>query len=308
MLIGLLGLGATTLLFAFAKAYWLLVLARALQGVAGAATWLPGLALLADHFGPEERGRAMGIAFAGANLGALLGPPLSGFLAQRLGPKAPFVLGAALVLLDAAGRAFLLQDPPGARREPIPFGQLLRDPLVRAFAGAMVLASGLWALVEATLPLHFARSLGLGPASIGLCFAAAALSHTCTSPLMGRLSDRVGRGKVLRLGFAFCVLAIPLPALLPGLWSVLAAMLLLGAVASFIMSPTSPGIADAVQRRGSSSYASGFAVLNISYSLGMMLGPFVGSALVQFLGLRFALPLVALGYGGYGIALRKLEL
>lgn len=305
MLAGLLGLGATTLLFAFAKAYWLLVLARALQGVAGAATWLPGMALLADHFGPEERGKAMGLAFAAANVGALLGPPVSGFLDQHAGPRAPFLVGIALVLVDAAGRAFLLKDGERTTSGPIPWRALLAHPLIRAFTGAMVLASGLWALIESTLPLHLDGKLGLGPAAIGLCFATAALSHTFASPLMGRLSDRIGRVKVLRIGLALCLVALPLPVFMPNLGTVLAALVLLGATASFIMAPCGPAIADAVQSLGRTDYASGFALLNIAYAVGMVVGPFAGSALVEGFGIRAAFVILALGYGGYGILLGR---
>ncbi|HET6330790.1 MAG TPA: MFS transporter [Holophagaceae bacterium] len=305
MLIGLLGLGATTVLFAFTKAYWLLVLARALQGVAGAATWLPGMALLADHFGPEERGRAMGLAFAAANVGALMGPPLSGFLDQRAGPRAPFLVGAALVLLDAAGRAFLLKDGERAPSGPIPWRALLAHPLIRAFTGAMVLASGLWALIESTLPLHLSGKLGLGPAAIGLCFAAAALSHTCASPLLGRLSDRIGRVKVLRIGLALCLVALPLPVFMPGMGTVIAALVLLGATASFVMAPCGPAVADAVESLGRTDYGSGFALLNIAYAVGMVVGPFAGSALVELCGIRLAFVVLVLGYASYGMVLRR---
>jgi multidrug resistance protein len=305
MLIGLLGLGATTLLFAFAKAYWLLVLARALQGVAGAATWLPGMALLADHFGPEERGKAMGLAFAAANVGALMGPPVSGFLDQHAGPRAPFLVGAALVLVDAAGRAFLLKEGERAPSGPIPWRVLLAHPLIRAFTGAMVLASGLWALIESTLPLHLSGRLGLGPAAIGLCFAMAALSHTCASPLMGRLSDRIGRVKVLRIGLALCLVALPLPVFMPGIGTVIAALVLLGATASFVMAPCGPAVADAVESLGRTDYASGFALLNIAYAVGMVAGPFAGSALVELCGIRSAFVVLALGYGSYGFLLRR---
>lgn len=305
MLAGLAGLGATTLLFAFAKAYWLLVLARALQGVAGAATWLPGMALLADHFGPEERGKAMGLAFAAANVGALMGPPVSGFLDQHAGPRTPFLVGIGLVVLDAAGRAFLLPEGERTPSGPIPWRALLTHPLIRAFTGAMVLASGLWALIESTLPLHLSGKLGLGPAAIGLCFAIAALSHTLASPLMGRLSDRIGRVKVLRIGLALCLLALPLPVFMPGIWSVGAALVLLGATASFVMAPCGPAIADAVESMGRTDYGSGFALLNIAYAVGMVVGPFAGSALVQGFGIRTAFVILALGYGAYGFLLPR---
>ena len=305
MLVGLIGLGATTLLFAFAKSYWLLILARALQGVAGAATWLPGMALLADQFGPEERGKAMGLAFAAANVGVLLGPPLSGFLDQHAGPRAPFLVGTALVLVDAAGRAFLLKDGERVKAEPLPWRLLLGHPMIRAFTGAMILASGLWALVESTLPLHLNAKLGLGPAAIGLCFAAAALSHTVASPLMGKVSDRVGRVKVLRIGLALSLVALPLPVFMPGIWTVMAAMIFLGGTASFLMAPCGPAVADAVQQMGRTDYGSGFALLNIAYAVGMVVGPFAGSALVELAGIHVAFIILAAGYGGYGFVLHR---
>ncbi len=305
MLWGLAGLAVTTLVFAVSKQYWLLVLARFLQGIAGSATWLPGMALLADHFPSESRGRAMGTAFAAANLGVLIGPPLSGFLDQGLGPSAPFLLGAGLVALDAAGRAFLLPEVEPERGPRLPFRQLLANPVIRLFAGAMALGSGLWALLESTLPLDMDHRLGLGPSGIGLCFAASALAHTFTSPLMGRLSDRIGRVKVLRMGLVLALLLLPLPALLPKLWMVVLAMMGLGSTASFIMSPCSPAVADQVERLGSQSFASAFSILNLAYSVGLMIGPLVGGAMVQGLGLPLALGLSGLGFGVYLVAARR---
>ncbi len=308
MLWGLAGLAVTTLVFAVSKQYWLLVVARFLQGIAGAATWLPGMALLADHFPAESRGRAMGTAFAAANLGVLIGPPLSGLLDQHIGPSAPFLLGAGLVALDAAGRAFLLPEVEPDRGPRLPFRQLMANPVIRLFAGAMALGSGLWALLESTLPLDLDQRFGLTPSGIGLCFAAAALAHTFTSPLMGQLSDRVGRVKVLRVGLVLSLLLLPLPVLLPKPWMVVVAMMGLGSTASFIMSPCSPAVADQVELQGSQSYASAFSILNLAYSVGLMVGPLVGGFLVQALGLPSALGLCGLGFGGYLLAARKITI
>lgn len=299
MLWGLAGLGITTLVFAFSTQYWLLVLARFLQGIAGSATWLPGMALLADHFPAESRGKAMGTAFAAANLGVLIGPPLSGLLVEHAGHAAPFLLGAVLVALDAAGRAFLLPEVEPTRGPRLPFRQLLANPTIRVFAGAMALGSCFWALLESTLPIHLDRRFGQSPAQIGFFFAAAALAHTFTSPLMGRLSDRLGRVRVLRVGLALAVVLLPLPVLLPRPWMVVLAMLGLGATASFIMSPCSPAVADQVERQGSQSFASAFSILNLAYSVGLMVGPLVGGALVQAMGLPVALGLSGLGFGAY---------
>lgn len=304
MLWGLLGLAVTTLLFALSKNYWLLLLARSLQGVAGAFTWLPGMALLADHFPSQERGKAMGTAFAAANLGALLGPPLSGFLDFHVGLWAPYAVGIALVLADAAGRVFLLPEVEKVQEARIPLKALLGNPTIRLFAGAMALGSGLWALLESTLPLDFDRRLHATAPLIGLCFAGAALSHTLTSPWMGALSDRWGRLKVLRWGLLMVGVTLPLPALMPHLWGAALAMMAVGCFASFLMSPCSAAVADQIEAMDSQAFASGFAVLNMAYSVGLMVGPYLGSALVTALGLVPALVVMGGFYVAYLAATR----
>ncbi len=180
---GLVGLAATTVLFAFASSYPLLLLARVLQGLAAAATWTSGLALLAEGFPSERRGQAMATAFAAANIGVLLGPPISGFLMESFGPRSPFLLAAGLALADAAARVGFLRDaepPPGAR---VGLSGLLANATVRTFAGAMALGASLWAILESTLPLHLDATLGMRASEIGILFAAAALdAHAHLAP------------------------------------------------------------------------------------------------------------------------------
>jgi len=297
MLWGLGGLALSTLAFALGRTYAVLLMARVIQGVAGAATWLPGMALLADHFPREERGRAMGIAFAGANLGLLVGPPLSGFLDQHVGPMAPFQVGIALVLLDALGRIFWLSENARVPEAPLPWAQLVRNRVIVIFAGAMVLGAALWTLLEAALPLHLAQRFHLGSRDIGLAFGAMALAHTVSSPYAGRLSDRIGRVRVLRIGLAASVVLTPLPALLPSLATVLLAMVALGIHASLLLSPCSPAVADQVERMERSSFAAGFSVLNLAYAVGMVLGPLLSGPIIDGLGLGGALALVGLASG-----------
>lgn len=304
---GLVGLGATTLLFAFASSYPILLLARVLQGFAAAATWTSGLALLAEGFPSERRGQAMATAFAAANVGVLLGPPVSGFLTESSGPRSPFLLAAGLALVDAAARVAFLRDvgpPPGER-----FGLsgLLSNATVRTFAGAMALGASLWAILESTLPLHLDAALGMGASEIGLLFAAAALTHTLTSPLMGRLSDRFGRLPVLRAGFAMAALLIPIPAFLSTKATVALSLAALGITASFVLSPVSPGLADAVEAMGSRSFGSVFSLVNVAYAVGMMVGPLAGSALVEAVGLRGALVATGMGFALYLVPLGRLK-
>ena len=52
----------------------MLFAARLVQGAADGMTWIVGFAMIADLYGPEERGRAMGLAMAGSTLGIIIGP------------------------------------------------------------------------------------------------------------------------------------------------------------------------------------------------------------------------------------------
>jgi MFS family permease len=154
-------------------------------------------------------------------------------------------------------------------------------------------------LLESALPLDMHDRLRLDPRAIGLLFASMALAHALTSPLMGRLSDRIGRSKVLQIGLVATFLLLPLPALMPSAWTMGIAMVAFGISTSFVISPCSPAVADQVERMGSQSFASGFSILNVAYSFGMMVGPLLGGALVQGLGLPWSLAIVGLLCLGY---------
>ncbi len=306
LLWGLVGLAASTLFFAIARSYPLLVLARLLQGLSAAATWTAGLALLADAFPAERRGRAMATAFACANVGVLLGPPVAGILSERYGQRAPFLLAAALALADAAARVLLLRDVAFVPRPRVGLRTLLADRHVRVWTGATVLGASLFALLESTLPLDLDARVGMSATAIGLAFAAAAAAHSVTSPLMGALSDRIGRERVLLGGLAAVTLLLPLPALAPGPLAVGASLLALGSAASFVLAPCSPALADAVERSGTRSFGSVFSLVNLAFAAGTMVAPLVGSALVSGVGLPAALAVCGLAFAAYVIPVRRL--
>ena len=98
---GLVALAAATWLFAFARGLPWLFAARLVQGAADAVTWVVGMALIADRYRPEERGRVLGLVMSSASAAFMIGPSLGGWLYERGGIRLPFLAVGALALVVA---------------------------------------------------------------------------------------------------------------------------------------------------------------------------------------------------------------
>src|SRR5829696_6050733 len=88
---GMLALAAATVLFAYARTLPWLFAARLVQGAADAVTWVVGFALIADRYGPAERGRVSGIVMSGTSMAIIVGPTIGGWLYEIGGMRAPFL-------------------------------------------------------------------------------------------------------------------------------------------------------------------------------------------------------------------------
>lgn len=113
LLIGLVVLAVATLLFATGGPYWLLLVARFVQGIAGGTAWVAALSLIAATTGFDRRGQMMGIAMSTVTLGVLVGPPLAGFLVDAFGAASPFLVATIITVADLV---LLLGLVPGTPR------------------------------------------------------------------------------------------------------------------------------------------------------------------------------------------------
>ena len=298
MLAGLLGLGAATLLFGVADTYWVLLLARVLQGLAAAATWTAGLALVADIYPAESRGAAMGTALSGSTTGMLIGPPLGGLLYEWGGYSAPFMVAGVFTLAEGAVLLLLLRDPPRQGVAPPALRQLLRDRGVQTAAGAALIAAAAWGLLEPILPLRLEEEFGFSPGGVGLLFGAATLVYGISAPLVGMLADRWGARRTIAAGVVLTALALPLVGV-PAVVLAIGGVLVVSVAYGLVLTPTLPELAAAVDRRGGGAYASAYALFNAAYAAGMTAGPMLGGALVSAFGFSVALLVTAAAVLGY---------
>jgi MFS family permease len=214
------GYAAVSLLAAVATGFGVLLVARALQGVANAFTTPLLLAALAASTPSVRLGRTMG-AFAAVQTAGIVSAPLVGGIAGHVDLRLAFV-GPAVAAL-----ALALVPLPGMARDASAAPPSLRDALsrpVRWLALAAFLSylavTGLAFLVA----LHGADEFGLSATTRGLILATFGLAGVVASPVAGRLIERIGEVRVAAAGALTCAATVPLlgvagtPELLTAAW------------------------------------------------------------------------------------------
>jgi len=115
--IGMVAFAVTSLICGLSVSGEMLIVSRALQGVASAMMFATSAALLSSAYPPEERGRVLGINVATVYTGLSLGPFLGGILTQNLGWRSVFAAGLVLGLLAATVAIRLKAEWAEARNE-----------------------------------------------------------------------------------------------------------------------------------------------------------------------------------------------
>ncbi|HVS03388.1 MAG TPA: MFS transporter [Thermoanaerobaculia bacterium] len=276
------------LLFAGARSFLALFLARTLSGVA-AANFSIAQAYVADVTSPNERVKGLGMVGAALGMGFVLGPGLGGLLSmigQVAVPLGAAVLAAGNLLLVAG---WLPESLPGHRRSAFrgaPWLSLralvtLQRPLP-GLLGLFFVVLFAFSTMEATLALYCEARFGFGVAETSVLLVLVGLVIAgVQGGLVGRLVPRFGeRGLVVAgiVAMAGGLLLMPLAPLVP----LLAVPLGLLAVGSGIHQPALLGLVSQL----ASEEAQG-RTLGLSRSMGALArtaGPLWGGWTFQTLG------------------------
>ena len=197
-------------LFGIGGAIWVLVLARAIQGVT--AGDLPALfAYLADITPPEERAKRFGILGALSGIGMMIGPAVGGLLAA-VSLQLPVFITAGISLLVAALSIFLLPESlkPENRigkisiRDVQPFS-VFKAAFGRKELRGLLIGFGLLALSFGFFVNNFSvlalDSINWGPTEIGLMTASIGIIDILIQGvLLGILLPRIGERGVIISG------------------------------------------------------------------------------------------------------------
>ena len=228
VLLGLAGMTVTTFAFGLVDDIVLLDTARFVQGFASAFSWTGGLAWLVAAAPPERRGELIGAAMGTAIAGAMFGPVLGG-AASVVGTGWAF---GAVAVASIGLAVWAAATPAAAPGEQQPLGALfhaLRDRGVAVGAWLVLLPGLLFSTVAVLAPLRL-DDLGFGALAIGAVYLTATALEAVAAPVMGRISDRVGRLAPLRASLVASAAVAATIAWIGNAW-LLAAFVVLGAVA-----------------------------------------------------------------------------
>ncbi|WP_084635347.1 multidrug effflux MFS transporter [Propionicicella superfundia] len=283
---------AASALAALAPSIGLLIAARFVQGLSGAAGMVVGRAMVSDMAHGRAAARAFSLLMLVGGIAPVLAPVLGSVLAGSIGWRGILwvVTGVGVLALAAALLVLRETRPPAvratARRQPVPVSALFRrrflgNALAFAFAFATMMA-----YISAS-PFLYQTMMGLDEVENGLLFGLNALTLTVVGGFSARLTRRHSPVALARTGLLINLVAI----------AVLAVLVVTGAPAYWLAVPLPFAVGALGLVFGN---ATALALDEVKGAGGM------GSAvlgLLQFVLAGSAAPLVGLGGGTTAIPL-----
>jgi MFS family permease len=266
-----------------------LVGARVLFGVGFGVVWITGIRWLSEIAGEREP-QALSLTVTTAGLSAIVGPAVTAYAVSALGMAAPFVvIGIANLVLAVA-----MWFAPGStgmatsRREPLA-GMLIGaagERLVMVSLLAMATTGLLAAGVNLLVPLQL-HANGFSTTQIGAAFGVSASVFIVCSALVARAADRAVRVRVIAWGMVLVVAVVTVP-VISETTAALTAFLLLRAPLTALLFTIAFPLGAIGARRADITVGAVAALINIAWSISMLVGPVIFAGVAQSAGDRSA--------------------
>ncbi|WP_406312995.1 MFS transporter [Streptosporangium sp. NBC_01639] len=275
---------AGNLLAATAPSYSVMVVARAITGVASQAFFGVAISLAVQLSRPQARGRAIAVVMNGLMVGTLLGLPLSTLIGEQLGWRAAFWAVSALTVLAALAtmigvpRLERAEGHGGGFRQEVAVFRNRRLWLV--FSTSTLIIGATFSAFSYFNPI-LTQLTGFSAGTVPLLLIAYGAATVIGNHIVGRLADRHTVGVQL-CGLALNVVFLVGFALLAHLGAPSVVFMLGIGLVGVTMNPA---MATRVQRTGNAG-----PLVNTVHSsfitLGIIIGSSVGGMAIDGFGLR----------------------
>ena len=264
------------------------MLANGLRGIAWAGLNTGGYSLLALTAPRARRGEASGYYSGVQSSATILFPAVALWLidAPLGGFGAVFVVAAALAVIGAGAGLVLARYAPHAAHAPQPdspgswrveiFSFLERDVLLPS---ALLFCLNLSVPAATSFLVLYASEIGIG--NLGWYFVVSGATSLLSRPVLGRASDRIGRGRSLAAAFALQVVALSLLVTASGLTGLLISgvLYMLGAAIG-----GSTILALAVERANPQRRGRAMATFSVAFPLSAGVGALLTGGAVEIAG------------------------
>ncbi|HTH55017.1 MAG TPA: MFS transporter [Cyclobacteriaceae bacterium] len=249
-----------TFLCAIAPDYEFLLVARIVTGIFGGVIGSVGFAIISDLFKFEVRGRVMGFVQMAFAASQILGLPIGLLLANQFGWHAPFwMIGVFGILVGIVIVIYMkpVADHLDIKNDRHPIQHLIKTfsvpDYVKGYLSTILLATGGFMM----MPFGSAFStnnLGLTLEQLPMVYLVVGIFSIATGPIIGRLSDKVGKFKIFAWGsvVACITVAVYTPLGITPVWIVilLSVIMFAGITARMITSGALMSAVPAPQDRG----------------------------------------------------------
>jgi predicted MFS family arabinose efflux permease len=228
MLLGCTGMAAALFLHLAARSYASLLGLRALTGAAGGMLSGTAIAYIGDYFPRDRRGWAMGYVLSALAFGQMIAMPAGALLAEHLDFRWTFVLFGAL-MAGTGAMVWRVLPPvhPGNAAERFTFRHILDSyrSVHRQRAATTAVLSNLLTFMAINvyliyLPAWLERTLAFSAVQMATMFFIGGTASVLASPLVGRVSDRLGQRPLIAGAYVAMALMTALTTLLAGsIWS-----------------------------------------------------------------------------------------
>jgi DHA1 family multidrug resistance protein-like MFS transporter len=274
---------------------WQLMAVRFYHGFATAIFNTVATAALAAQY-PQRRAAVLSTYSSVTIVGRSIAPFLGGFLISVANFHSVYWACAVSGVIALAVGLMLPAEPTGVQttvRFPH-FFAALRDVLSsRAIVLTSIVEAAqflVFGAVEAFLALY-AAMVGIPPWQIGIILGVQLLSVIVVKPLMGNLSDRLGRRAIIFPGLALGVISIALVPLTDNVFALSTLTVLYGAAFATVTSSTTALVAD-VTKNG--QFGASVGVLRTIMDVGQTIGPVLTGFLIAAWGYGVAFPVLAM--------------
>lgn len=203
-----------TLFCGISTSYYMLMAARIITGLFGGVIGSISLAIMADLFTLEQRGRAMGFMQMGFGASQVLGIPISLFIANHWGWQSPFLMIVGLATIIWLVVVLKLQPITKhleIRLEKSAITHLwhtlrLRDYRIGFLSTALMSLGGFMMMPWGSA--FAVNNLGVTYEQLPILFMVGGLSSLFIMPMVGKLSDQFDKFKIFTIAAIWMMVVV----------------------------------------------------------------------------------------------------